>query len=315
MGVLLWFVPGRVFGQAAVPGTECCLYLLVPLGARAMALGGAIGARTGAGSLFVNPALLSDVESDQFIIHNIKTSAETANTFTLVIRWEVAGSFAVSYQHIDEGESDYIPPTSTDPTGRLTEFDHALTATYATRVSAGLNAGISYKLYQERLDCRGFCEGADFSATTHAVDLGIQYVPPRVGALSLGASLTHFGAPLQVINKEQESALPTRLRIAAAYEVLHHFQPDSIATLWISTDVVDNWHQRGNPIVNVGAELSVQNTVSLWAGHASGLTLYRGIAVGVGLRYNRFDIAVGKTFASNLVDDSDPVQVTFGLRF
>jgi hypothetical protein len=312
IGGLLLF-PVRAQAQSAAGG-ECCLSLLFPIGARAMALGNAVVARTYAGSVYINPALLSEIEDDEFFVHNLDTDIETTNTFSVMIRSRVAGSFALSYQMVDWGEQE-ITGGGSNPTGTISLFDQMVTATYSTPVLAGLNAGISYRLIQQRRDCAGFCGDEGGSATTHAVDLGLQYKVRRIPALVLGASVSQLGFALQVINAEQSDPLPTRLRIGGAYEVLHHFRPDSAVALWLSADVVDNGHQPGNAIINLGAELSVANAIWLWAGHAGGSDLYHGIATGVGLKYNRFDVAVGKTFASSPLDEKDPVQVTFGIRF
>ena len=40
-----------------------------------------------------------------------------------------------------------------------------------------------------------------------------------------------------------------------------------------------------------------------------------GAAVGVGLRYDRFDLGVAKSLATNIADETEPVHVTFGLIF
>ncbi|MGH7555123.1 MAG: PorV/PorQ family protein [Longimicrobiales bacterium] len=314
IGGLLLLVPASARAQSSAAGGECCLSLLFPIGARAMALGNAIVARTYAGSFYINPALLSEIEDDEFFVHNLDTDLETTNTFSVMIRSRVAGSFALSYQMVDKGEQE-IRTGGGNPTGTISLLDQVVTATYSTPVAAGFNAGVSYKLIQERRDCQGFCSDEGGSATTHGVDLGVQFKHRRVPALVLGASVSQLGFALQVINAEQSDPLPTRLRIGAAYEVLHHFRPDSAVALWLSADVVDNWNQPGGAIVNVGAELSVGNAIWLWAGHGGGSALYHGIATGVGLKYNRFDVAVGKTFASSPLDERDPVQVTFGIRF
>jgi hypothetical protein len=279
-----------------------------------MALGNAIVARTYAGSVYINPALLSEIEDDQFFVHNLDTDFETTNTFSVVIHSRVAGSFALSYQIVDQGEQP-ITGGGPDPTGTISQFDQMVLATYSTPVVAGFNAGVSYKLFQQRRDCQGFCADEGGSATTHGVDLGVQFKPRRFPALVLGASVSQLGFALQVINAEQSDPMPTRLRMGAAYEVLHHFRPDSVVALWLSADVVNSWNQPGGAIVNVGAELSVANAIWLWAGHNGESSLYHGIATGVGLKYNRFDVAVSKTFASSPLGERDPVQVTFGIRF
>ncbi len=297
-----------------VPATECCLPLLFSVGARALGLGDAITARTSPASLFANPATLADVPDDEFLVHNTRTSLEQSNTFTLLVRSEVAGSFALSYRLVDHGEQDARDPNG-NPTGRIGVLEQILTATYATRVMTGINAGVNYKLYQFRQDCRGFCGVEGFSATTHGVDLGVQVKPPRIESLELGASVVHLGFPLQVINAGQASPMPTRVRIGSAYELAHHFAADTTVTAWLVVDVLANPRNRSQSQINVGAELSLEETMFLWLGYAGGAGLTGGAAVGVGLVYDRFQIGVSKSFVSSPIDDSEPLQVTFGIRF
>lgn len=313
---------GAIDGGAPLPvaaqsgevgATECCLSLLFPIGARALGLGGAISAVPDGGAFFVNPALLAGLRHDEFFVHNARTSIETSNTFTLLIRSDVAGAFALSYRLVDLGEQQ-VTDDPGNTIGTLSFLEHVLTASYATPVTHGLNAGISYKLFQSRQDCRGFC-GESLVGTTHGVDLGAQYRPFESRVLSFGASLMHLGFPLQVINKEQASPTPARLRLGAAYEVLHHFRPDSLAELWLSTDLVSSWRGSGVRNLNVGAELSFERTLFVWAGYGGGSGILGGIGVGVGLNYDRFDVGVAKSFVATLVDESDPFQVTFGIRF
>jgi len=297
-----------------VPATECCLPLLFTVGARALGLGDAVTARTSPGSLFANPATLADVTDDEFLVHNTRTSLEQSNTFTLLIRSEVAGTFALSYRLVDHGEQDARDPNG-NPTGRIGVFEQILTASYATRVTTGINAGINYKLYQFRQDCRGFCGIEGFSATTHGIDAGVQVRPSAIESLELGASIVHLGFPLQVINADQASPMPTRIRVGGAYEVAHHFTADTAVVAWLVLDVIASPRDASQSLANVGAELSLDRTLFLWMGYAGGSGLTGGASVGVGLVYDRFDVGVSKSFLSSPIDDSEPIQFTFGIRF
>ncbi len=301
-------------GGDRVPASECCPTLLLTVGARALGLGDAITARTSPSSVFANPATLAGVDGDEFLVHNTRTSLEQSNTFTLLIRSAVAGTFALSYRLVDHGEQEARDPNG-NPTGRIGVFEQVLTASYATGVIGGVNAGINYKLYQFRQDCSGFCGTENFSATTHGVDIGVQVRPPRIEALELGASVVHLGFPLQVINAGQASPMPTRIRVGAAYEVAHHFAPDTTAAAWLVVDVVASPRDAAQSLLNVGAEFSLDRTLFLWLGYAGGTGLTGGASVGVGLVYDRFDVGVAKSFLSSPIDDSEPLQVTFGIRF
>ena len=311
------FVAGGAAAQDAtdeVAAQECCLPLLFAVGARSLGLGDAVTARLAPGALFANPAVVADIDRDQFVIHNANTTIEKSTTLSLLFRSEVAGTFGLSYRLIDYGESEATDENG-NPTGRLALFEQVLTASYATTVAPGLNAGVNYKLYQFRNDCRGYCGGQGTSATTHGLDVGFQYRPGRLPDLQLGAALVNLGFPLQVVNEAQASPMPVRVRVGAGYELAHHFREDRQVEVWLHSDLVASPRARGESILNVGGELAVEQTIFLWAGYAGGSGLTGGAGVGVGLRYDRFEAGVAKRFVSSPIDESEPTQVSFGIRF
>jgi hypothetical protein len=298
-----------------VPASECCLPLLLPIGARPVALGQALTARAGRDGVFINPAGLVDIGDDEFAVHR-STMAEDAQltTFGLVIHSAVAGVFALTYRLIDFGDTE-ITDDQGNPIGTTGFIDQVLIATYATRISQTWSAGISYKLYDFRDQCEGVC-GERFSGTTHLLDAGLELRPARMPHLVLGAAVLNAGLALQVKNAAQADPTPARLRVGAAYEVGHHLQRDTTIQVWAHADVVERVRDAGTPALNVGAEVILDRTIFLRAGHASasnGITS-GGTGLGVGLRYQRFDIAVSKTFSTTALE-SDPVQISFGVRF
>ncbi|CAN5850387.1 hypothetical protein BH23GEM9_BH23GEM9_05040 [soil metagenome] len=293
---------------------ECCLQLLFPVGARAVGLGNALTARSGPDALFVNPAGLARLRRDEFRIHNADTELESSNAFALAFRIRGAGVLGLSYRLIDYGESQATDIFG-NPTGTLRSLEHFLVATFATVMSPGLAAGISYRIFQFRHDCSGFCEGGSFAATTHAVDLGMQYHPGLWPALQLGASLTHLGVPLQVLNAEQADPTPTRVRAGAAYELMHHFSRDTTTAIWASMDVSGSWRAGVETRLGGGLELILDETIFVRAGYAMGRGRDAGAGVGVGLRYDRFELGIARSFVGAASGGQDPFQITFAVGF
>lgn len=301
-----------------VPGTECCGAILIPVAARTISLGQALTARAGAEGVFFNPAGLIDVDDDYFFAHRSTAVDAQLNTFSLLIHSKVAGVFALTYRLIDFGETDVTQGPDV-PTGTLSLIDQLLTASFATRITANWSAGISYKLYDFRSTCSGFCGGEGvFSGTTHLLDAGTQFRPPGIKNLVVGASLMHSGLALQIKNAAQADPTPARLRLGASYEVGQHFVKDSVVAVWLYGDVVQRIRDVGKPAVNVGVEVALNETIFIRAGHASsadGITL-GGAGIGVGLKYQRFDVGVAKTFATSLQDpEGEPVHISFGVSF
>jgi hypothetical protein len=314
IGAALLLIPSNSTAQDSgrVPAAECCQLLLVPVGA--VSLGNALTAKGGADAWFVNPAGLATIEQDEFRIHSAPTVIETTSTFGVALRVRQAGTIGVIYQLIELGTI-----ASTDKNqqqiGQIRFYDHILAGTFATSFGAGVTAGITYKLYQSRSSCSGYCEQGSAVATTHGIDFGVQYHSPLWRALQLGASITNAGLALQVVNAEQASPMPVRLRAGAAYEVMHHFAEDSTVAVWLNSDISVSSRQGVAPILSVGAEAVFDNTIFLRAGYASGSGRKNGAGVGVGLRYARFDISVATSFGDLVATETDPYQITFAITF
>jgi hypothetical protein len=298
-------------GEAPVTAEECCLPLLLHVGARAVGLGNALTARAGADALFVNPAGLSRLERDEFRLHSAETDIESSTVFGLAFRVRGAGTIGIAYRLIDYGEVEATGDFG-EVVGMLRLLDHALVGSFAAELAPGLSTGISYQLYQSRQDCRGTC--TTLVGTTHAIDFGVQYHPDLWPQVQFGASVIHLGTALQVINAEQADPTPARIRAGAAYELMHHFTADTTSALWASLDVAGSWREGVAPTVATGLELILDRTIFVRGGHTTGTGRNSGAAVGVGLRYDRFDVGIAKTFASDVVGQ-DPYQITFAIGF
>ena len=297
-----------------VGATECCLPMLVPVGARAVGLASTLTARAGADAVFINPASMAGIDRDEFRIHSARTEIETATTFGLSLRIRTAGTIALNYRLVDYGEIDATDDFG-NVTGTLRLLEQVLNATFATHMSEEWRAGISYKLFQFRQDCSNVCGANPFSATTHGIDAGVQFHPRVWPALQLGVAVVHLGFPLQVVNAEQASPMPARVRAGAAYEVMHHFTADTSTTIWASADIAASWREGIEPVASAAVEVILDQTLFLRGGYSTGTGRTAGAAVGLGLRYDRFDVGVAKTFAAVGSSTPDPFQITFAITF
>lgn len=307
--------------QEGGPGTppepgECCALLLLPVGARATGMAGAFTAAAGPDAVFRNPGGLAGLSGSTFLLHHSDMNLDVqVDAFSLLLT-PFASTLGLSYQLFDKGEI-----TTTDPsgqvTGEVTFRDHLVVASFGTGIGGGLGAGMNYKLFHQRVDCSGSsCGGITSTGTTYAVDMGVQYTPPWAAALELGLAVVNVGPRLQVENAEQASPLPTRLHVGAAYDVLSTLQPDSALALHLLFDVRDDLKHDSGLTPSVGMELDVRQVVFLRAGYTPGEGLGTGAAVGVGLRYQRLDIAVARSFINSALEaDTEPFQISFGLSF
>lgn len=315
LAVLVQAVPARAQAGGAVPPTECCKPLLVPLGGRATALGNALSARSSVDAVYINPAGLAGLRDDQFVVQRATTFAGEFTGLSVFFARPGIGTLGITYRLADMLEQEVTDRNSPIVIGEFAIRDHALLASFATEVVSGLYAGLNYKLYHS--GCSGTCGPELGSGTTHGVDLGVRYAPALLPALRVGAAVLNLGFPLQVINRQQADRMPARLRIGAAYDVLAHLPADSALALWVSAEVLRTLGaEAGVTIPAVGVELSYRDAAFVRAGHVRADGLEGWTALGVGFEYNRFSVAVARPFGQDLVDSGrEPFQITFGVHF
>jgi len=315
-------IPGPLEAYAAsifsgdVSSTEGGFTLLLPTGARAVSLGRAVTASLGSESAFWNPAGLSQIEEDRFVVLRGNNPAGEATAFSLILAKQPIGVFAVSYQLLDVGEVE-LTDKDGNTIGSVNWRDHLGIVSFATQLLPGLDGGINFKIFQTRATCRGQCT-AGATGTTYLMDIGVQSVPLQSIPLRIGAMVAHAGPNLQIINADQADPLPTRLRVAASYELLTHFLDRPDMELWATVEVEDRLRELGSPVLYVGTEfLAGQgDQIFVRAGYGQGQPgLPAGAAVGLGLKYQQFEIAIAKSLSGSLSAETDPVHVTFGVLF
>lgn len=303
----------RVETRRAQEGAE---FLLLPIGARAVGMGGAVTGMRGSGDLLLyNPAGVTGLENVGLLFNHSQTAFDTrSEVISLLWPFESLGTFGVTYFLVDYGE---LPSTSSEGAvqGTISFRNQEFLLTYANRLFARLEFGVNYKLIQLVYRCDGLCSGQQsFTRTTHAMDLGLIYDRIAGIPLALGASVRHLGFALKGAN--EDDPLPTRLRVGAAYEVLSTFLQDEAFALTLALDLEDQARYLGEPDVMLGSEFGVAQTFFLRAGYAfldSGLG---GPTLGFGLTYDWLNLDLSRGFDDVSAASGDQAtQLTFGVTF
>lgn len=309
----------EVYGQGDdAEAAEGAPFLLLPVGAQGVALGRAMTSVKGAESAFWNPAGLTSVDRRRIMVYRGSTLAGDQTAFSVVLFRPELGSAAISYQLLDIGDQE-LRDRDGQLLGTISLRSHLGIASFATELSDKLTAGLNFKVLQFRQSCRGLCADAGVTATSYAVDVGLQSEPFRNLPLRLGAMVAHLGPKLQFINAEQADPLPSRLRFSAAYQVLDAITADERFELWIHLETQDRLRSPGEPSLYVGAELGAgtDEIVFVRAGYVLGeLDQTDGAAIGLGLRFDRFDLGIARSLAAaDIGQESEPFYLTLGLAF
>jgi len=314
-------LPGGLGAYAAslfsggTSSAEGAFTLLLPIGAKAVSLGRAVTTSRGSESAFWNPAGLAQIGENRFVVHQRNDLVGEATALSLIIAKQPIGVLVFSYQILDLGVQDHTDEHN-NILGTVSYTHHLGIISFATQILPGLDGGINFKVFQDRATCRGQCT-AGVTGTTYLLDFGIQSTPLSNIPLRIGAMVAHLGPDLQMINVEQADPLPTRVRVAGSYELLNHFTDREDMEFWATAELEDRLRELGSPVLYLGAEFVAGqgDQVFLRAGYGQGQTgAPAGAAVGLGLKYQQFEIGIAKSLTS-LSNQSEPVQITFGVLF
>lgn len=265
---------------------------------------------------FWNPAGLAGVDRSQGLVFRGDHVVGPAHAVSAIFARPALGTLSASYFLQDVGE---IPQTDEfgNYQGTITIRNHLGIVSAATGLADRVSLGLSLKLIRFQFSCRGICPNEGTTASTWAVDAGVQAHP--VDRLRLGAMVAHVGPNLQVLNKEQSDPLPARIRVAAAYDVLSAFTETEDLRGWLALEVQDRLRALGSYSYYLGAEVVAGriDALSVRSGYVwSDLPSEDGGRVGLGIHYERFDLSIAKSLATTpLAEESDAVHVTFSIGF
>lgn len=312
-------VPTAVQAQSqSAPSHEGAPFLLIPIGAKGVSLGRAMTAMDGPESVWWNPAGIAGLEHDRVILTR-DDDLVTSTAISVLFTRSGVGVAGISYQLVDIGDTQFTDAQG-NTVGSASDRNHVAVLSAASHVTSGLALGVNLKLIQQRLSCTGQCGGLGSTSTTYAIDAGLLWRDVAGLPLRLGGALVHAGPRVQILNAEQADPLPTRVRVAAGYDLLDHFLAgdESIYAL-LTLELEEAWRDRGSPATYIGAEVGAgdEERLIVRGGYVFGGDLQvDGAGVGVALRYNRFELGIAKALSSTqLVSETEPVHLTLGFLF
>jgi hypothetical protein len=282
--------------------TEGALFLLLPIGARAVGMGQAVVAESGGSeAVWWNPAGLARADRFEGAIHHSQMFAGTGDAVSVLLPFSLLGVFALSADIVNHGEQETTDEQGT--IGTIFPRSFVFAGTYGTAIGTRLAAGVTYKLVQVRLDCTGACpDPGAFSATTTALDLGVQYEPRPEVPVTIGVAVRNVGVRLQVNDGDQADPLPTRLHVGASYR-LPPFQQFQDTEVRLAADLVDRLEVSG-PSARMGAELVYQRRYFLRAGYV--LEDGGGPAIGAGIASGGLVVDISRVMSGLSVDAGEP---------
>jgi hypothetical protein len=305
-----------ILGFASTAGAqgsgEGALFLLLPVGARATAMGEATAATPPAGdAVWWNPAGIAGVIRAEVLLHHSQSIIGTGDALSFVAPFPLLGVFAISASTLNFGEQE-LGDGSGGGIGILIPRSVVLAGTYASPIGPWIRAGITYKLVQLRADCSGACQNVEsFNASSSAIDIGVQFSRPDHLPVSVGVYLRNAGPRLQVVDTEQADALPTRVHLGVDYRVtpLEKVVPNT--RLHVAVELQDRL-ALDDRLVKVGSELRYHERLFLRGGY-----LFRdgsGASVGGGIVAGNLSIDIARLMGGLSTELGEP-PTFISLRF
>ena len=280
----------------AARAEEGGLFLLVPVGARAVGVGQAVVAsQLGSEAVWWNPAGLARSEKREAAIHHSQNILATGDALTLLVPSSLLGVAALSIDIFDYGNIERTRGPN-GASGQILPRNIVYAATYGTPIGAHVNAGITYKLVQFRVDCTGDCgDIPSSSSSTTAVDAGLQYDLGDFAPMTFGAAIRNLGLRFQVNDEDQADPLPTRLQVGVLYRMLSLGGAQRAMDLHLSGDLV-NQVTFETPSARIGADMIVQKTVHLRAGYGFEHSEGSGASIGFGISAGNLIVDLARVF-------------------
>jgi hypothetical protein len=297
--------PARLPAQK--PATEGALFLLLPIGARAVGQGQAIvGDEPGSEAVWWNPAAIARGDRREIAIHHSQTIIATGDAVTLVVPSALLGVLAVGANIVYYGREDITDTVGT--VGVLIPQNIVYAATYATPIARRFAAGISYKIVQLRLDCSGGCAGVPtVSASSSALDAGVQARLAGLVPATVGVAVRNVGPRLQVNDKDQSDPLPTRVQAGVSIDVPNVQGIDPQVKIKVSADLLSDVHFSA-PSPRFGASIGYRERAFFRSGYIfdRGDGEGDGPSIGFGLASGSLVLDIGRILRGLSVDAGKP---------
>lgn len=250
------------YAAAKSPGTNGLQFLNIGVGARQSALGDTSCVISDVNSVFVNPALVRNIEDACLgVSHNQWIAGITEQAASVILKTKKGNiGLGLLYLHMDEMDG-YDVDGSGNPVKiqDFTSHDLAAIVSYGKKVE-GLDAGVSVKIFQEKLE--------EESVTGAAFDIGLH---KTIGGISFGLAIQNIGPKVKFISKED--TLPRNMKFGVGYT------PGSMPLL-LAADV--DKPSDNDMEFSLGCEYGLMERIDFRAGYRSSNDNRDGISAGFG---------------------------------
>jgi hypothetical protein len=194
VGLLVLATDAAYAGRGDKSGTSGAPELLIPVGGREIAMGGAgVATSSGVDAIFWNPAGLSRMpKNTEALFSHMNYIADIGvEYFAVGANFEGIGAIGLSLKSISFGDIEVTTADVPDGTGqKFSPTFVTIGLTYSRLLTDRISVGLTGNLISERID--------RVSASGIAFNFGVQYSGfANVNGLSIGVAVKNIGTPMQ----------------------------------------------------------------------------------------------------------------------
>ncbi len=262
-------------------GTTAAPFLSIGMGARATGMGSAfVGVSDDPSALYWNPAGIAKQEGSSILVDHTRWIADVKYNFIAAsYNLGTMGAIGFSLTSSDIGEMNVTTIDEPEGTGETyTAQDISVSLAYAINLTDNFAIGINPKFISQKI--------WRMTATSFAVDLGVQYITPFDGIV-LAASMSNFGSKMKMDGNSslvlydpddntsgnngnipayletEEWELPLLFRVGLAYQPIKS-EMHKLTLALDASHPSDDYES-----INVGGEYTYNEFISLRAGYKS----------------------------------------------
>jgi hypothetical protein len=182
-----------IAGRTDKAGTAAAAELLIPIGARSIALGNSpLSTISGVEAMYWNPAGLARTSMTGVMFSHMRYIADiNVNYFAAGTFLNNIGSIGIAVKSLDVGDISVTTEDQPDGTGEVTSPTFVIVgATFARQITDRISVGITSNYIYEKM--------AKVSASSYAFNFGVQYMGiGGIDGLSVGAAVKNIGPSLK----------------------------------------------------------------------------------------------------------------------
>lgn len=192
---ILGVVSSTAFGQISKTGTTAAKFLSIPIGARAIAMGGAfVGIADDATSMYWNPAGTARLRQREAVVSHAQWIADIDFNYGGLTIPLGDGTLGFNLTSLSMGEMERTTESQPEGTGEtFSAGSFAIGVSYARNLTDWFSIGFTGKYISETI--------WNSEATGFAVDLGTLFTTPFEG-LTFGVGMSNFGQKLRMIGDD-----------------------------------------------------------------------------------------------------------------